>query len=193
MALQNPPRVGIHNKDRVICCVEQDGIRGFRTDAVNTQELLSQLCGGSTEHCRKGAAMFFSEKNHKLLELAGFLPEVAGRTDEAGELRLGNFFNSRRPKQFRLAQIGDGACGVYPRGVLNQDGADDYFEGRPPRPPVLRAVRLKKGFKVLLQYGQALQRRGRADVRASARLADRGFYWGGRGECGGRQHLLRTM
>ncbi len=104
MALQNAPRVGIHNKDRVICCVEQDGIRGFRTDAVNTQELLSQLCGGSVEHCRKGAAMLFSEKNHKLLELAGFLPEVAGRTDEAGELRLGNFFKSGRPKQFCLAQ-----------------------------------------------------------------------------------------
>src|SRR5260370_31928649 len=92
MALQNPPRVGIHNKDRVICCVEQDGIRGFRTDAVNTQKLLSQLCGGSVEHCRKGAAMFFSEKNHKLLELAGFLPEVAGRTDEAGEVWLVDLF-----------------------------------------------------------------------------------------------------
>src|SRR5258708_34152842 len=88
MTLENAPRVGIHNKDRVICCVEQDGIRGFRTDAMNTQELLSQLCGGSVEHCRKGAAMLFSEKNHKLLELAGFLPEVAGRTDEAGDGRV---------------------------------------------------------------------------------------------------------
>src|SRR5258708_22721280 len=179
MALQNAPRVGIHNKDRVICCVEQDGIRGFRTDAVNTQELLAQICGGSAEHYRKGAAMFFSEKNHKLLELAGFLPEVAGRTDEAGEPRLGTFIKSGRPKQFRLAQIGDGACGVYPRGVLNQDGADDYFEGRPPRPPVLRAVRLKKGVKVLAQYGQAVQRRGRADFTGSARLAERAFHQGG--------------
>src|SRR5258708_30738283 len=102
MALQNAPRVGIHNKDRVISCVEQDGIRGFRTDAVNTQELLSQLCGGSAEHCRKGAAMLFSEKNHKLLELAGFLPEVAGRTDKAGDVALGDVFYSRRPTQFVL-------------------------------------------------------------------------------------------
>ena len=137
--------------------------------------------------------MFFSEKNHKLLELAGFLPEVAGRTDKAGELRLGNPFKSGRPKQFRVAQIGDGACGVYPGGVLNQDGADDYFEGRPPRPPVLRAVRLKKGVKVLPQYGQALQRRGRAGLRASARLADRRFYEGGCGQCGARTHLFRTI
>src|SRR5258707_8596749 len=107
MALQNAPRVGIHNKDRVISCVEQDGIRGFRTDAVNTQELLSQLCGGSVEHFRKGAAMLFSEKNHKLLELAGFLPEVAGRTDKAGELSLGNFFMNRKPKQFCRARTAD--------------------------------------------------------------------------------------
>src|SRR5258708_23120469 len=135
MALQNAPRVGIHNKDRVISCVEQDGIRGFRTDAVNTQELLSQLCGGSVEHCRKGAAMLFSEKNHKLLELAGFLPEGAGRTDEASELRLGNFFKIASAKQFCLAQIGDGACGVYPKGVLDHDGSDHYFDGMPPRPP----------------------------------------------------------
>src|SRR5258706_14628521 len=98
MALQNAPRVGIHNKDRVICCVEQDGIRGFRTDAVNTQELLSQLCGGSTEHCRKGAAMFFSEKNHKLLELAGFLPEVAGRTDQAAEASPGSLSITPKPR-----------------------------------------------------------------------------------------------
>src|SRR5258708_38288831 len=127
MALQNAPRVGIHNKDRVICCVEQDGIRGFRTDAVNTQELLSQLCGGSAEHYRKGAAMFFSEKNHKLLELAGFLPEVAGRTDEAGEPRRGDFFNGGRAKQILLAQIGGGARGVYPREALNHGGSHSYI------------------------------------------------------------------
>src|SRR5258708_39289745 len=112
MALQNPPRVGIHNKDRVICCVEQDGIRGFRTDAVNTQELLSQLCGGSAEHCRKGAAMFFSEKNHKLLELAGFLPEVAGRTDEAGGLWVGNFFKKGKAKQIFPWPNCECGCGV---------------------------------------------------------------------------------
>jgi hypothetical protein len=58
---------------------------------------------------------------------------------------------------------------------------------------VLRAVRLKKGVKVLPQYGQALQRRGRAGLRASARLADRRFYEGGCGQCGARTHLFRTI
>src|SRR5258708_32509199 len=115
MALQNAPRVGIHNKDRVICCVEQDGIRGFRTDAVNTQELLSQLCGGSVEHCRKGAAMLFSEKNHKLLELAGFLPEVAGRTDEAGGLPVGDVFKRGRTKEILPGENSGCACGGFTR------------------------------------------------------------------------------
>jgi hypothetical protein len=193
MALQNAPRVGIHNKDRVVSCVEQDGIRGFRTDAVNTQELLSQLCSGSAEHCRKGAAMFFSEKLQECFKLPRLLPEVARRADEAGELRLRNFFNSGGRKQVRLAQIGDGARGVYPSGVLNQDGADDYFEGRSPRPPVLFPVRLKEGVEVLPQYGQALQRRRRLHLRAAAWLADRRFNAGESGQSGTRTHLFCTI
>ena len=193
MALQNAPRIGIHNKDRVIPCVEQYGIRGFGTDAVHAQELLSQFRGGSAEHHRKGATMLFSEKLHKSLQLSRLLPEVARRADQAGEFGLGYLFKGRGREQFRLAQISDGACGVYPVGILDEDRAYDHFEGRSPRPPVLLTVSLKQGVEVLPQYGQALQRWGGTAAWASAGLAERLAGAGGCGQSGARTHLFRTI
>src|SRR5260221_2371244 len=137
MALKNAPRVGIHNKDRMIPCVEQDGIGGFWTDAVNGEELLSQGCGGSAEHRGEGAAMYFSEKRHERLEFAGFLAEIARGTDEAGELGVWNRVDGGGGEGVGVAEIGDGAGGVYPGGVFEEDGAGDVFEGRSGRAPRL--------------------------------------------------------
>ncbi len=191
MALQNAPRVGIHNKDRVIPCIEQDGIGGFGADAVHIQELRSQFCGRSAKHHRKGAAMLFSEKLYECLELSGFLAEVARGADEAGEFRLGHLFKGRGCKQFRPAQIGNGTRSVHPVGVLNQDRADDYLKGRSTRPPVLFAVHLKQCVEVLPQDRQALWERRSASVAAG--FAD----WRGCvvrcGQSGGRTHLFRTI
>lgn len=51
MALENAAGVGIHNEDRVIAGVKQNGVGSFGADAVNAEELFAQGCGGSTEHC----------------------------------------------------------------------------------------------------------------------------------------------
>ena len=145
--MKNAPGVGIHNKDGVTPCVEQDGIGGFRTNALNGEELLPQHGGGSAEHYGERTAMLFSKKRNECLELAGLLPEVAGGADEAGEFRRGNIRHGGGRKEFRLAEIGDGAGGVHPSGVLDEDGAGDDFEGRLPGPPVLPAMSAKKGIK----------------------------------------------
>src|ERR1700757_5361169 len=194
MALKNAPRVGIHNKDGVIPCVEQDGVGGFRANAVNGQEPLSQLRGGNAEHRREGATMFLSQEHRKFLELARFLPEVAGGADEAGELCPGNFFPGERGEQPRLAQIGDGALYVYPTGVLNQDGAGDYFERRSAGPPVLFAVGLKQRIEILGEYRQALLRGPRdMGLRAAGGSAKRRTGGGRGGQSGARTHLIRTI
>ncbi len=93
--------------------------------------------------------MFFSEKADEGFELAGFLAEVAGRSDEAGEFRQRDVFDGGGSEESGVAQVGDGAGGVKPGGVLNEDGADDDFEGCAGRPPVLLAVSLKQRIKIL--------------------------------------------
>ena len=138
--------------------------------------------------------MLISEKLHECFELPRLLPEVTGGADEAGEFRLGSLFHGGGCEQIRLAQIGDGACRVYPTGVLNQDGADDHFEGRSARPPVLFAVGLKQCIEVLRKDGQALRSRRGARLRAAAAgLADRRGCTVGCGQSGARTHLFRTI
>jgi len=138
--------------------------------------------------------MLISEKLHECLELPRLLPEVAGGADEAGEFRLGSLFHGGGCEQFRLAQIGDRACGVYPTGVLNQDGADDHFKRRSARPPVLLAVRLKQRIEVLRKDRQALRSQRGARLRAAADgLVDRCGCTVGCGQSWARTHLFRTI
>ena len=137
--------------------------------------------------------MLSSKKLHKCPELPRLLPEVARRADKTGELGLGNLFHCGGCEQFRQAQIGDGACGVCPAGILNQDRAHDHFERRTPGPPVLLAVGLKQSVEVLPQYRLALQRWCDAGMRAAARLAERRAGAGRSGQSGARTHLFRTI
>ena len=137
--------------------------------------------------------MLFSEKLHKYFQLARFLPEVAGGADQAGQLCLGNFLKSRRRKQFRLAQIDDGVLHVCPAGILNQDGAHDYFEGGSARPPVLFAVGLKQCVEELAQYGKGFRGRRAGGSGGTARLRGRRFSGVGGTQIVGRTHLSRTI
>ena len=50
MPLQNPARVGIHDKNRKLAGVEQDGVGGFRANAMNGQEFVAQLLRSAFEH-----------------------------------------------------------------------------------------------------------------------------------------------
>src|SRR5882757_10211157 len=114
MALENAAGVSIHNEDRVVGCVKKDGVGGFGADAVDAEEMFAQGCSRSSEHRGEGAVVVFSEKADEGFELAGFLAEVTGRADEAGESGLGDFLHGGRREQFGLVKVGDGAFDVKP-------------------------------------------------------------------------------
>ena len=50
VTLQYSAGVGVNHKDRVMACVQQDGIRRFRADAFLRQQLCPQLLSGCREH-----------------------------------------------------------------------------------------------------------------------------------------------
>ncbi len=41
MPLQHPPRIPVHNKDRVFACLQQNRVRRLRPDSMNPQKLLA--------------------------------------------------------------------------------------------------------------------------------------------------------
>ena len=137
--------------------------------------------------------MLIAEKVHKGFELAGLLAEVAGGADEAGEFCLRHLFHGGGCEQIRLAQIGDGSGGVHPVGVLDQDGADDHFERRAARPPVLLAVSLKQRIEILRENGQARRSQCGARLTGPAGLAERCRCTGRRRQSVARRHLIRTI
>src|SRR5215469_1701062 len=147
MTFENAPGIGVHDKDRVVPCIEKDGVGGFRADAVHAKYLFAKLRRWGAEHGFQRAAVVFAEKAHKGFELAGFLPEIAGGADEAGEFCERRLFNGARTKQPRGAQIGDGARSVGPRSVLHQDRSDDDLERGAARPPALLAMSGEKSIK----------------------------------------------
>ena len=144
MSIENAPGIGIHNEDRMIARVEKNGVRGFGPDAVDAQELFTELRGRRAEHGGERAAILPTEECQEFVELSGFLPEIARRPDQAGEFRARHLFHCERRQQLCAAQIGDGARGVFPVGVLDKNGPDDDFEWGASGPPVLLAVGLKQ-------------------------------------------------
>ena len=82
MPLEDSARIGIHNENRMLAGIQQDGVRSFRTNAMNGKEFFAQDSGWSVKHFAERAVMLRSQKMHKLFQFAGFLPKVARRTDQ---------------------------------------------------------------------------------------------------------------
>ena len=99
MPLEDSARIGIHNENRMLAGVEQDGIGSFRTNAVNSKELFAQDGGWSSKHLAERAVMLRSQKTDKLFQLAGLLSKVARRADQASELAQRNLFHGADGQQ----------------------------------------------------------------------------------------------
>jgi hypothetical protein len=193
MTTQNSPRVGVHNKDGAVPCVKKDAIGRFWADAVHLQELLPQLGGGCAEHRLKRTAVRFAQKSDESFELAGLLAIVTRRADQACQPGQSGYFDLGRGEQAGLAQVRDRELGIFPGGVLDQDGADDDFEGSATGPPTLLAIGQNQRIKIFLENGEAL-RRGCAEGFAGAlSFADRRAGVRGIGQGKRRRHLIRKI
>ena len=141
MTLEHAPRVGVNHEDRVLAGVEENGIRGFRADAVDREELLAQNRRNCAEHFSKRSVVFVAQKARECFQRPGFLAKVAGRTDQAREARRGKRGDGVGREKFPAAQIADGQLDVGPGSILRQNSADDDLETRSAGPPALRTMR----------------------------------------------------
>jgi len=155
VTLENAPSVGIDDEDFMIAGVQEDGVGGFRANAVDGKELLAELAGGGGQELVERALVVMAKEANEGLEFPSFLAEIAGGADELSESREGNAFDGRGGEELFAAEPGEGALDVGPSGVLGEDGADDDFETGPAGPPVLRAMGGEERVEVVRNWRAA--------------------------------------
>jgi hypothetical protein len=153
MPLEDSARIGIHDKNRMIAGIQQDGVGRFRPYPMNGQKLFPHNSGWSLKHFAERPVMLRSQKSDKLFQFAGLLTEVAGRTDQTSELAQRNAFHGFHSQELFLSQGGDGPLDVRPGRILRQDRADNDFKSCSARPPVLRSVSRKKRMVISMENG----------------------------------------
>ncbi len=78
VAQQNAAGVCVHDEDRMVAGIKQDGIGCFRANAVQFQQLCSKFLRGLGEHACERAGISLIEERDEGLEVPSFLTEVAG-------------------------------------------------------------------------------------------------------------------
>lgn len=138
VAFEDAASVGIDYEDKMLSGVKKNGVRSFRADAVNSEQLFAQFRGGGGKEFVERALIAVAEKANESLQLSCLLPKVAGRADQTSQMPERNLFDRSGRKEFFAAKRGDGPLNVGPTGVLGQDGADDDFKAGAAGPPMLR-------------------------------------------------------
>ncbi|HYA61902.1 MAG TPA: hypothetical protein VED66_01785 [Candidatus Sulfotelmatobacter sp.] len=191
MAFENAAGVGIHDKDGMLAGVEKDRVSGLRANAVNGEELLTELGGGRGKKPVKRAPMGAAEKSDEFLHLAGLLAKIAGGADESSETGEGNALNGGGREQICSTKLGDGPLHIGPTGVLSQDSPNNNLKTGAARPPVLWPVSPEQSIIVKRKLGQSSGFRGMAKLAGMQRRAVAKARTA-RQNAGGR-HLLRKI
>src|SRR5579864_3711777 len=76
VAHQHAACVRVHNEDWMIAGIEQNGVGGFRDNAVQVQQLCSELCGRRGEHSGERTGIMPVEERDECLKITRFLAEV---------------------------------------------------------------------------------------------------------------------
>ena len=144
--------------------VQQDRVRGFRTDAGQRQKPSAQLRVGVAARASSDPPNSLSSIATKALSAAALrVKNPDGRISRRSFARGSRAQAIERQRAGR-AQIGERAFDRLPCGVLREIGAKDHFQRRFGRPPVLRSVR---AHQIDRACGAGACRQDRADERVS--------------------------
>ena len=142
VALEDAPGVGVHDENRVSAGIEQDGVGGFRTYAVERQQFFPQLIGRLCEHplpANRHSPRRDSARNSSGAGLSGGSTPRIGSSWPAWARVPGGCH--RRLSAPSVAQPAQGPFHVRPGRVLGQERPHDDLEASVGRPPVLRPPR----------------------------------------------------
>jgi hypothetical protein len=82
---ENPSRVGVHDKYRMVSGIEQYGIGGLRAHSMEVEEFFAKMIRGLREQFRQRALVLLIEKLNKKFQPLGLLTEITSGTNQALE------------------------------------------------------------------------------------------------------------
>ena len=107
--------IGIDDKNRLVACIEQDGIRRFGADALELKELPPQRPGIGAEHAARICAIALEIPAAKRLQADGLLSEIPCRADEGLKAPCSQVRKRLGGKPVSPFELVNGAFHVVPR------------------------------------------------------------------------------
>jgi hypothetical protein len=146
VAFDDAAEILVSDRDWVVEGVEENGVRGFRTDAGKSQKARAQGCGGGGGKLLEGSGEFAVEQVDECLEGGGLAGMKAAGTNEFLEVGQAERTQAVNGERAGVAQVFKGALDRFPGGVLREVSAEDDFKRSFSGPPVLRTVCLGKAI-----------------------------------------------
>ncbi len=81
MALQDSPRIRIHDEHRMLSRIKEYRIRSLWSNAIQFQQFVTKLFGWLRKHSGQGTAIAIIYKRYKSSQAGGFLSKIARRSD----------------------------------------------------------------------------------------------------------------
>ena len=142
----DPFGVRVDDKDRVAAGVQEDRVRGLRTDAVLGEEVGAHHPGRTSEVAAEIPAGPVEEMPAERLHARRLRAVQPGDPHLSPDDRDGRLRERSNLQEASPLQIFDRDLDVPPAGLLHEERADDRFEGRLGGPPVLRSVVVEEAF-----------------------------------------------
>ena len=139
MAGEDSARVRVHDKDRVVARIEQDGVRRLGADTGDPQQLGTDRREWPGEHSPEASTVVAPEVLDERLEPPRLDPKVARGTERPRQFSKWNPGEGGRREEAGALEIGNRPFDVDPGGILGEDGPDGHLELALSGPPVLGA------------------------------------------------------
>ena len=152
MPCQNTARICIGDKKRLLACIEQNGVRGFRAQASEGQQLRPGRIRRLGKQCVQRALVDGVKPLDECPDRPRLLPEVPCRTNTRFKLRNRGLPQSGPAQQAGVSKPRNGPGSILPCRVLGKDGAEDDLQASACRPPALAAELPKERFVVRFQH-----------------------------------------
>src|ERR1700687_378635 len=114
VALQNAPRVSVHDEDRVIAGIQKNRVCGLWPHTIEREQFVAEFSRWPCEHPLKRSVVALIEKTHKSFQPLRFLPEVTRRANQLLKLMLRRATDSADGQQSRSPKIAERLLNICP-------------------------------------------------------------------------------
>src|SRR5689334_3655068 len=87
MPFEHAPGISVDDEHRMLRGIQQNGIRGFRSDAMHREKFLAQDNRWGAKHFRERATILLAQEANEAFQFLGLLAKISGRANKPRQLR----------------------------------------------------------------------------------------------------------